>query len=300
MRVDPNLTSILGAGIQSTAQSLQTSVQQLSSGLRVNSPSDDPYAAAANLQSLAASANVDSYTKNSQSVLALTQTADSTLSSVVTQLTQALSLGTEAGNSTINSADRTSLAGQVQSVLQQVVSLANTKYGGVSLFAGTSGAAQAFVADSASSTGYSYQGNSGVNHATVGDSLKVQTNIPGDQVFTSSNGNVLGSLSQLATAIQSGSATDLASATAAVSSAIGYIGQQRSVYDGVTNQVNAQDSYLSQETVTLSSQQQSLTGVDMATAIQNLTQAETAHSAVLAAAAKVLPTNLLNYLNPGG
>jgi flagellar hook-associated protein 3 FlgL len=300
MRVDPNLSSILGAGIQSTAQTLQTSVEQMSSGLRVATPSDDPYAAAANLRSLAASANVDSYTKSSQSVLALTQTADSALSSVVGQLTQALSLGTQAGNSTISASDRSVLVGQVQSALQQVVALANTKYGGVSLFAGTSSAGTAFVADSASSTGYTYKGNDGTNHATVGDSLQVQTNIPGDQIFTSPNGNVLGSLSQLATAVQSGSAADLANATAAVSSAISYIGQQRSVYAGVTNQVNAQDSFLSQETITLSSQQQSLTGVDMSTAIQNLTQAETAHSAVLAAAAKVLPTNLLNYLSPAG
>ena len=62
--------------------------------------------------------------------------------------------------------------------MQQVVSLANTKYNGNNLFAGTSTAASAFVADATASTGYSYQGNGGVNQSPIGDALSVPTNVP--------------------------------------------------------------------------------------------------------------------------
>jgi flagellar hook-associated protein 3 FlgL len=75
------------------------------------------------------------------------------------------------------------------------------------------------------------------------------------------------------------------------------VSQQRVIYAGTVKQINAQESYLSQETISLTAQQQSLTGIDMATAVSNMTQAQIAHSAVLAAAAKVLPTSLLDYLN---
>lgn len=296
MRVDPNLSSLLNAGIQGTEQALNTAVQQVSSGQRVSVPSDDPAAAAANLQSLAQSANVDRYTKNGDAVLAQAQMADSALSDVVSELNQAITLGTQGADGSMTSENRAAIATQVQTILSQVVSQANTTSNGVSLFAGTAATVPAFVSDSSSTTGYSYQGNSGVNTAAVGDNLQVNVNVPGDQIFTNPNGNVLGSLSQLISALGSGSSTDIGDAVASVKSALTNVSQQRVVYAGVVNQVNAQESYLSQETISLTSQQQSLTGVDMSTAVSNLTQAQIAHSTILAAAAKVLPTSLLDYL----
>ena len=296
MRVDPNLSSLLNVGIQGTEQALNTAVQQVATGQRVNVPSDDPAAAAMNLQSLSESANVDRYTKNGEAVLSQAQMADSALSNVVNELNQAITLGTQGADGSMTSENRAAIATQLQSVLSQVVAQANTTLNGVSLFSGTSAAVPAFVADSTSPTGYSYQGNSGVNSSAVGDNLQVNVNVPGDQVFTNPNGNVLGSLTQLITALGSGTTTDIGNAVSGVRSALTNVSQQRVLYAGVVNQINAQESYLSQESISLTSQQQSLTGVDMSVAVSNLTQAQIAHSTILAAAAKVLPTSLLDYL----
>ncbi len=68
------------------------------------------------------------------------------------------------------------------------------------------------------------------------------------------------------------------------------------MYGNTVNQLTTENDYLSQETVSLTSQQDSLVDIDTATAATNLTQAQTAQSAVLAMAAKILPTSLLNYL----
>ena len=296
MRVDPNLSSLVNLGIEGTEQALNTAVQQVATGQRVTVPSDDPFAASANVQSLAESANVDRYTKNGDAVLSQAQMADSALSSVVNELNQAITLGTEGADGSMSSDDRASIATQVQSLLSQVVSQANTTFNGVSLFSGTAATVPAFVSDSTSPTGYTYQGNSGVNTTAIGDTLQVNVNVPGDQVFTNPNGNVLGSLTQLISALGSGTTADIGDAVAGVKNALTNISQQRVVYGGVVNQINAQESFLSQETISLTSQQQSLTGVDMSVAISNLTQAQIAHSTILAAAAKVLPTSLLDYL----
>lgn len=296
MRVDPNLSSLLNTGIQGTEQALNTAVQQLATGQRVAFPSDDPAAAAANLRSLAESANVDRYTQNGDAVLSQSQMADSALSNVVSELNQAITLGTQGANGAMTSENREAIATQVQSILSEVVSQANTTLNGVSLFAGTSEAVPAFAADTTSPTGYSYQGNDGVNTAAVGDNLQLDINVPGSQIFTNPSGNVLGSLSQLISALGSGTTDDIGTAVNAVRSALNNVSQQRVLYAGVVNQINAQESYLSQETLSLTSQQQSLTGVDITVAVSNLTQAQIAHSTLLAAAAKVLPTSLLDYL----
>jgi flagellar hook-associated protein 3 FlgL len=109
---------------------------------------------------------------------------------------------------------------------------------------------------------------------------------------------VIGSLNKLITALQSGTATEIGTATTAISTALNYVDQQRVPLDNTINQLNDQESYLSQEKVTLTTQQTSLVGADLADAATNLSQAETDNNAVLAAAAKIMPETLLNYLEP--
>jgi flagellin-like hook-associated protein FlgL len=75
-----------------------------------------------------------------------------------------------------------------------------------------------------------------------------------------------------------------------------YVGQQRAPLDNAISQLNSQDSYLSQEKITLTTQQTALVGVNLADAATNLSQAQLVNSSVLAAAAKIMPQTLLDYL----
>ncbi|ADW70898.1 flagellar hook-associated protein FlgL [Granulicella tundricola] len=297
MRFVPNIASNVITDIQASDQNVQTALQQVSSGLRVSLPSDDPAASAALVQLQAQSANIDQYTTNASSALSQAQSADSVVSSVVSLLNRAITLGTEGANSTSSTANRASIATEVQGLLSNVVSLANTSFQGISLFGGTVSGQAAFTADSTSATGYKYNGNSGVNSVSVGDSLSVQANIPGNTLFDNSSASVLGALSGLATALTSGSSTDIGTATTAVTTALNYVTQQHVVYGNTINQLNAQETYLASDKVTLSSRETSLVGIDTATAAENLTQAETSNTAILSASARVLQNNLLTYLH---
>jgi flagellar hook-associated protein 3 FlgL len=297
MRIDSNMVPDMLAAIQQSDTSLETALQQVSTGKRVNLPSDDPLAAAAMVQNTFDTANVDQYTQNATSTLSRVQTADSALSTVVSSLTLAISLGTEAANGTNNSSDLQSIAVQVQGILNSVVSQANLAYQGGYLFAGTATNQLPYTADSSSPTGYTYNGNNGVNLVPVGESLGVQANVPGSQIFSDPTNSVLGALGSLVSALQGGSSSVIANATTSVSSALNFVSQQRVLYGNSEAQLNSQDSYLQQETVTLSSRASSLVGVDLAQAATTLSQAETDNNATLAAAAKVLPNTLLNYLS---
>lgn len=296
MRVNPNFTASILQDIQQSDASLQTAFQEVSTGQKVNLPSDNPAASAAELQVQTQSAALDQYTTNSDSALSQAQLGDSVITSVVSLLNQAITLGTEGANSTSSSANRASIATDVQGILSSVVSYANTTFQGMSIFGGTVSNVAAFTADPSSSTGYTYNGNSNVNKIQVGDSLTVQANIPGSTLFTNSNASVLGALSNLSTALTSGTSADIGSATDAITTALNYVTQQHVVYGNTVNQLTSQETYLSQEKVTLSSRETSLVGIDTATAAENLSQAETSNSAVFAAAAKVLQNSLLNYL----
>ncbi|QMV17504.1 flagellar hook-associated protein 3 [Granulicella sp. 5B5] len=294
MRVTSMMPDVQYA-IQQSNQALSTALQQVSTGQRVSQLSDDPAASANMVRSLAASANVDQYTSNVTSLQSRLQSADSAISSVVTSLNQAITLGTEGANSTVNASDRSAIATQVQGILSTVVSLANTSYQGSYLFGGSASSSVPFTVDPANANSYIYNGNSTVNQAEVGDTTTVDSNIPGDQLFTTGT-NVLGALSGLVTALQTGTSAQIGAATTAVSSAIDALDVQRAPLSNSISELNSQETYLSQEKITLSSQQTSLTGIDLAEAATNLSQADTAHTAILAAAAQALPTTLLSYL----
>jgi flagellar hook-associated protein 3 FlgL len=297
MRIDPNMMPNMLAAIQQSQITLNTALQQVATGKSVTMPSDNPAASADMVQNTIETADVDQYTQNISSVMSQVQTADSALSSVVTSLTQAISLGVEGANGTESASNRQAIATQVQGILSNVVAQANTSFEGAYLFGGTANTTTPYTADSSSATGYTYNGNNDVNSVQIGDKLGVQVNLPGSQIFSNSTTSVLGSLSSLVTALQNGDTTAIGTATNAISAALNYVSQQRVVYSNAEGQLNSQETYLQQETVNLASQATSLVGIDEATAATNLSQAETANNAALAAAAKVLPNTLLNYLS---
>jgi len=296
MRINPNSVPDILADLNQSQNQLNTLLQEVATNRSVNVPSDNPAAAAQMIQNTLESGNVDQYTKNISNELDLVQTASSVLSNVASSLTQAVSLGTEGANGTESSNDLKDLAQQVQGILTSVIAGANTSYEGAYIFGGTNSTVVPYTADSSSSTGYTYNGNSGTNSVEVGDGLSIQTNLPGSQVFSNSSNNVIGALSDLYNALTSGTSSDIASATSEVSSAISYLGVQQGFYANAETQLNSQQSFLQQDTVTLTTQQNNLVGVNEAAAATELSQAETENSAILAAAAKVLPNTLLNYL----
>ena len=297
MRIDPNVVPTILADLQQSQVSLNTALQEVSTGKSVNVPSDNPSAAADMVENTIETGDVDQYTQNVNGTLSTVQSASSILSSVVTSLTQAVSLGTEGANGTNSTANLQALATQVQGILSTVVSAANTSFAGSYLFGGTS-TATPYRADSSSPTGYTYNGNNDTNSVAIGNNLSVQVNVPGSQIFSNSSNNVLGSLSSLVTALQSGNSSDIETATNSVDSALNFVGQQQAVYGEAESQLNSQETSLQQDTVELSTQENNLIGVNEATAATDLSQAETDNSAALAAAAKVLPNSLLNYLEP--
>lgn len=399
-----NMVPDMQYAVQQSQQALSTALQQVSTGLRVTKPSDDPGASASMVASLTNSANVDQYTSNVSSVQAQMQTADSALNSVITALNSAVTVASAGATGTSNAANDQALAAQAQGILSNVISQANTSFQGVYLFAGSASSTPPFVAASTTYTSeigtaavplttataltagsvttisdaqtaqnftftaaagdtiadlsnaisaavtagtlslgtnatinakgelsistnsgtegivvssndsalgsmrplwgtevanaYAYVGNSTVNSVQVGDSRTVATNVPGDQLFTA-GANVIGSLRSLITALQSGNSAIVATGASEISAALTYVSQQRVPLDNTVSQLSDQDSFLSQETLTLTTQQNALVGANLATAATSLAQAELDNTAVLAAAAKVLPQTLLNYLPQG-
>jgi len=294
MRVNPNPLPDLLSAIEQTQQQINSDLQQIASGQRVNAPSDDPAAAAMLVRNAGQTAAADQFLRSIHSVLGEMQNADSTLSSVVTTLQRAISLGVEGANGTLNSSDRASLAAEVQGIQASLVGLANLSYQGNFVFAGTATQTAPYVLDATSSSGVRYVGNSGANTVTVGDHFTVQTNLPGSQMFSSPGQDVFQAVQDLITSLQSG--TNIDAAVSEVSTAYAHINAQRVFYGNAINQLNSQETYLNSETTQLAQQQNNIGGADLSKVISDMVNAQTSRQATLQAVSLTQQTNLFNYI----
>ncbi|HME58167.1 MAG TPA: flagellar hook-associated protein FlgL [Terracidiphilus sp.] len=294
VRINPSLLPDLLASIQQSRQNENAATQELSSGRTVNNPSDNPAATAAVVLNHGQSGQDAQFLQNISTLQGRFQTADSTLSNVVQVLTQALSLGTEGANSTVSDSDRQAIATEVQGLLTQTVGLANTTYQGACLFGGTNVNAQPFTLDSTTGA-VTYNGNSKTTSVEISQGNSITANVPGDRLFQNGSGSVLGALQDLYTALTT--ATNMPAAVTEVQSALSQLGVQRVTYGNALNQINQNESFLNQDKLNLSEQENTLEGADLSAVATNFAQAQLAVQATLSATSRVLSQKtLLDYL----
>jgi flagellar hook-associated protein 3 FlgL len=297
MRVNPNYASDMVNLMDQAQQNENNAVQELSTGRRVNLPSDDPAAEAAMVDENAQSASVDQYTANSDSLTDVLNTADSTLTSVTTLLQRAVTLGVEGAGGNMNQTDLNSIATEVSGIQSQVLSLANTSYAGQYLFSGTVTGTAPYSADASDPTQIDYAGNGEQNKVQIGTGLSVAANLPGSSIFTQSGSNVFTALQSLATALQAGDTSAIAAAGTNVSNALGAVDTAQVFYGNTVNELTTNETYLSQEKVNITTYENTLVSANTADAATDVTQAETVLNATVAAAAQVnQQANLLNYI----
>ena len=119
-------------------------------------------------------------------------------------------------------------------------------------------------------------------------------NQPGSQVFTASGSDVFQAISDLITALRTGSSTD--ASIVSVRQALDHISIQRVFYGNTLNQMDSQQTFLNSEKLELSRQEDAVGGADMAVAVSRLTNAQNARNATLVATGKVSQISLFDFL----
>jgi len=137
MRVsDQMLFQSVVASMQRQTDALFQLQAQVSSGKRINQPSDDPIGQPLVLNYGNTLAATDQYLRNIESGNSYMTSADSTLQNVSDQLQRAHELAIQMANATYSSADRADAAKEVKEIFNQLIALGNTSVDGRYLFAG--------------------------------------------------------------------------------------------------------------------------------------------------------------------
>ncbi|WP_026182343.1 flagellar hook-associated protein FlgL [Leeia oryzae] len=204
MRLSSLTMRLMGEQSMSSRQLEQmTAQQQLSSGRRILTPSDDPVAAARALNVQNSKVREDQFSENSKGAADTLRILESQLTSVSNSLSNLQDLAVQAGNGALSDANLKQLATAVEGRFREILGLANSQGAdGQYLFSGYQGQTQPFL-ETASTTAVgtvSYQGDQGIRQAQISESRVLQTSETGDQVF----GNMFSTLKTLHDALING------------------------------------------------------------------------------------------------
>lgn len=300
MRVDPSYVTNLVSALDQAQGNQQQLSAQLSSGVRVTSLSDDPIAAGQNVLLLNQIQQDDSFTQSANLVTGELQVGDSALGQVVTQLTQAISLATSANNGTMNASDRQSISNQIAGIRAEVLTLANSSYQGQYIFAGGKSSSVPFTLDTSTSpASVTYNGDTNVNYLETPNGQRIQLNVPGSQIFTSTGGaSVFATLNNLvADFATNGDPAQAISDTTALSDALNFVSQQRVTIDNSISQMNSASNAIQSQQTQLTAAQTNLMQADVANVATQLSLSETQQSALESVIAQLAAGSLFDKLH---
>jgi flagellar hook-associated protein 3 FlgL len=284
MRVDPDYITNLAGSLDQVQANEEQLTAELSSGVRVTSIGQDPLAAGQNVLLLNQIQQDDSFTQSASLVTGQLQVADSALGSVVSQLTQAISLATSANNGTLNASDVQSVGNQIAGILEEVQTLANTSYQGQYIFAGGQTSTAPFTTSNATSPGVTtYNGDSDVNYLGLPDGQSIQLNVPGSQIFLGTGtDSVFGALNNLVADYSSGTVDtqQAVSDTEALNTALNFVSQQRVTIDNSITRLTAASDATNSEETQLTAAQTNLMQADVANVSTQLSLNETQQTAL--------------------
>lgn len=139
--IGTNIASLRAANASKTASaSLQTAMERLSTGKRINSAKDDAAGLAIASRMTAQVKSMSVAIRNANDGISLAQTAEGALGEVTNMLQRMKELSTQAANGTLGSSDRSTLQAEMTQLIAEVGNISKTaNFNGVSLLDGKTG-----------------------------------------------------------------------------------------------------------------------------------------------------------------
>jgi flagellin len=282
--INTNMLSLVAQQNLSTSQnSLATSMQRLSSGLRINSAADDSAGLSIATRMDAQARGMTVAIRNANDGVSLAQTADSALASVTDSLQRMRELAVQAANATNSSTDKTSLDqefGQLAQEIQRV--LGGTTFNGQHILGSDAGTLSFQV---------------GAN-TTSNDTIGVTTtNLTTDSTITSVAGTDNTGASR-AKIDSSASASTIAGVINAIDAAINTVNSTRATYGATQNRFQSVISNLQSSVTNQTAARSRITDADFAAETANMSRAEILQQAgnAMVAQANQIPQLVLKLL----
>jgi flagellar hook-associated protein 3 FlgL len=280
--------------------------EQLSTGKQIVKPSDEPDKASLVTRLESELGRQTSYQETLKSVQTRLQSEETSLKNTSDVLVRVKELSIQAASDTLGPADRQSIALEISSLRDQILSLANTQdTNGNYLFSGSRVGEPAFGPDSKGQM--VYQGDQARMKVAVGDNRRMNMNMPGSDAFVrvvrdDGKGGKVGvgffqALDDLANAVKTSDNTGMQRGIKEIDTL------QQGASDGLAqigtdlNVVDMQNSVLDEVTLRLKTTKSDTEDLDYTKAITKMNKDQLALEAAQSSFAKISQLSLFKYMN---
>ena len=308
--LSPSSNSFLN-GIDRLQTTINLATERISSGYRINQPSDAPDQISPLLQLQANLAHNQTVTANLNTLQADVTSADQAISSALQLLDQARSIGAQGATGTTSAATQAQLADQIQSIQEQMVTLANTNVAGRYIFSGDQSSSAAYQLDLNQPANVPQNGVdrlltvpvTATRQIELSDRTFTNVDLTAQDLFDHRNtddslaaDNVFAALNSMRIALANNNQPGINAAQTALETSSSYLNAKETFYGNATNRITAAQNQITTENNDLTQQISNIRDTDVAQTALALTAAETQSQAALAAEAKIPRSTLFDYL----
>jgi flagellar hook-associated protein 3 FlgL len=292
-------------GIDRIQQTISVASNQVTSGLRITQASDAPDQIG-NLLQLRAN---QVHNTQVQSNLTLAQTdaqaADDALTSSIQIMDTATALASQGATATATATGRASIAQQVQSILQQMVSNSQTNVQGSFIFSGDRDTSPQYTWDAT-------QANPVVTQQTTASTRQIenpaggtfQASLTAQQIFDDrdpvsggpATDNVFNALNTLVTTLNNNDTAGITNSITLLQAASVHLNTSQSFYGNLENQIQNANTYASNYDVQLKTDISNIQDADIPSAASELTLANTQLQAAMQMQGQKPHSSLFSYL----
>jgi flagellar hook-associated protein 3 FlgL len=270
----------------------QTALEQVSTGMRVVHPGDDPTVAALMVRGQQTIDRMNAINQNASRAGDEVDSADSALQSLSDVLARARELAVQMGNDSYSAADRAGAATEIDGLVQQAVTLMNTNVNGRYIFGGNQDQTAPFDASG------NYNGDTAVRQVEVAPGVLEDSSVRADVAVKGVGGGVdlFATLQSLSTALRSnngdairGSLTDLTTSTTQVTTTLAQVGAMGDAFATAQTLAKSTSDATTKDVANQSE-------ADVIESSSQLALANSALNATLTAAAQSFNLSLVNKL----
>lgn len=293
MRVtETTMANTSQTSLQRIKQRLQTLQEQVSSGVKISAPGDDPLTAQQILDLQRQVNDGDQFAKNISTGNAFLATEESSLSSMGDCLTRLKELALEMANGTYSADQRSNALVEVQQIKEQLISLGNSKLGDRYVFGGSKNDTPPFDSMGA------YSGNESDIRINIDGSNTVAINYSGGKILRGTGGgtDIIGTVDNLINALNTDDVSGIQGTLPDLDRASNQVLAARTDIGSRMNRLDASKNFIDVTQVYLQKVMSDKKDIDIAKAISDLTQQQTAYQAALMSTAKINQMSLLDYL----
>jgi len=283
-------------GIQTAAERMIKYQRQISTGIRVAQPSDDPSATATTISEKAAKASYEQYVQAGDSAESRLSVADTLLSDIIDKLSAARTAILSAQGSETTDAQRENGAQSLASLRDAILEDVTTSFRGTYMFGGAAGTVRPYSKD-VNGVVQPYAGSTQEVTVDIDRNRPVTVVFNGDAIVTGNDAtDLFTAFDNAIVAARAGDADALHTASGALQRAFDRASQVQSTVGTSLNAIADHSARLESAGRASTARVSSLEEANMAEAISGLQQAETAYNAALGAASHTTRRSLFDYL----